>query len=260
VATTTSDVTGATTLYYTPDKSGALVTYNGTVWAQSTTPEISLVSPTLTNAKNYDVFVACSTSTSCALSLSSAWTNDTTRADALDTQDGVAVLSSDHTQLHVCTLRASATNTMEDSEAKRFLSNRYNRKMRALSHASGTNQWSGSGVADTWRQANADSANQVDLVTATADIEVRLAAYGTSSNNTNTQNVGVGISSTTVNSAQILNGTNGSVTGSSGQYRGYPGLGRYYFAWLEREHGGGTVTWYGNISGMQNGLIGEVHQ
>ena len=88
---TTSDVTGAGTLYYTPYTSGQIALYSGSAWVVYTFTERSL-SLTLTSGKNYDVFLYDNSGT-LTLELSAAWTNDTTRADALTTQDGVYVKS-----------------------------------------------------------------------------------------------------------------------------------------------------------------------
>lgn len=51
---TTSDVTAASTIYYTACK---ISLYNGTAWALFTSPELSLALGTLVNAQAYDVFV-----------------------------------------------------------------------------------------------------------------------------------------------------------------------------------------------------------
>jgi len=111
VPVSTSDRTAQGTLYYAIYKHNNIYTYSGSAWVAKTFSEISL-SLTITSGKNYDVFINSAATT---LSLSAAWTNDTTRADALGTQDGTTVLSSDHTLLWLGTIRASGTNTTADS-------------------------------------------------------------------------------------------------------------------------------------------------
>lgn len=55
------------------------------------------------------------------MALSSAWTDDTTRTDALTTQDGVLVKSSDKSRRYLGTFRTTSATTTEDSAANRFL-------------------------------------------------------------------------------------------------------------------------------------------
>jgi hypothetical protein len=136
VAVPITDQTAVGTLRYTPHVSGTVIYWTGSAWAQATISEISL-SLTLTIGKNYDVFVSCTDATTCALSGASAWTTDSTRADALGTQNGVPVLASDHTKLWVGMIRASGTNTTEDSVLNRFVWNTYNRVDRHLTKTDG---------------------------------------------------------------------------------------------------------------------------
>lgn len=112
-AVTTSDVTAAGTLYFTPFIHDKVALYDGTRWILYTFAEVSL-SLTLTSGKNYDVFLYDNSGT-LTLELSSAWTNDTTRANALTTQNGVRVKSGATTRRLVGTIRASAANQTSDS-------------------------------------------------------------------------------------------------------------------------------------------------
>lgn len=54
---TTADVTGATTVYFTPNKGSKVALYSGSVWALFTLTERSLALGTLVNAQAYDVFL-----------------------------------------------------------------------------------------------------------------------------------------------------------------------------------------------------------
>ena len=102
---TTADVTGAGTLYYTPYVNGQIALYDGSsTWTVYTFTERSLAL-TVTSGKNYDVF-AYNNSGTVTLELSAAWTNDTTRADALTTQNGVTVKSGATTRRWLGTIRA----------------------------------------------------------------------------------------------------------------------------------------------------------
>ena len=129
----TSTVSSAGTIYYTPYNGNLISLYNGTSWKTMSFSEISL-SLTLTSGKNYDVF-AYDNSGTVTLELSSAWTNDTTRTDALTLQDGVYVKSGATTRKYLGTLRASGTNVScfiyggiatGGTEAKLYLYNQYN--------------------------------------------------------------------------------------------------------------------------------------
>lgn len=135
VPVTISDVTAAGTLYYTPYLHNKIGIYDGTRWTQETCAEISL-SLTLTSAKQYDVFIYSNAGT-LTLELSAAWTDATTRVDALAMQDGIYVKSGAATRRWLGTIRASNTNTTEDSYAKRFVSNFYNRTMRPMFNCPG---------------------------------------------------------------------------------------------------------------------------
>lgn len=160
VPVSTSDRTSQGTLYLTPYKGNCISLYTGSVWETFFSAEVSLALSGLTSAKNYDVF-AYNNSGTLALELSAAWTNDTTRADALDRQDGVWVKSGAGTHRWVGTIRTTGTTTTEDSERRRFVYNAENRVPRvnavtyATSHGYNTN---------TTRQWNSVTTNQIEHV------------------------------------------------------------------------------------------------
>jgi hypothetical protein len=64
--------------------------------------------------------------------------------------------------------------------------------------------------------------------------------------------VGVGIDSTSVNSAQLVTELQASGTEGLAQarYKSWPGIGYHYAAWLEytRSASGGNATWYGDAA------------
>jgi hypothetical protein len=259
-AVTTSDVTAAGTLYFTPFNGGRVALYDGR-WMYREFAEISL-SLTLTDATNYDAFVYDNAGT-LALELSDAWTNATTRDDALTTQNGVYVKSGATTRRYVGTIRASAANQTEDSVSKRFVWNNYNRRPRQLVRAETGANWTYNST--TFRQANASSANAVYAVQGLAEDVVRLESFnnGTSPGGT-TGVVGIGIDSTTVNSASTYSGVSVVVANSESRccaiYNAVPSLGYHAYNWLEANGvGAGTVTWAGAASGaVSGGIQGEV--
>lgn len=89
---TTSDVSNATAIYFTPFHGNKISLYNGSVWQLLSFSEISLALGTISSGTNYDVF-AYNNSGTVALDSIVAWTNDTTRATALALQDGIYVKS-----------------------------------------------------------------------------------------------------------------------------------------------------------------------
>src|SRR3990172_12032733 len=134
VPVTSADVTAATTVYYTPYGCNQISLYSGSAWSTISFSEVSCALGTLTSAKNYDAFIYNNAGTA-TCELSAAWTNDSTRADALTTQDGVNVKSGATTRRYVGTSRTTSTTTTEDSGGgtttqvggKRFVWNQDNR-------------------------------------------------------------------------------------------------------------------------------------
>lgn len=152
---TTSDVTAATTLYYTPYYGRTAWLKIGSNWVQHDVPETSLVSPTLTINLPYDIYMYSNSGTPTLEAL--AWTNTTTRATAVayDSTTGLAIKSGDATRLYLGTIYATAANQMEDSAARRMLFNMYNRVPRKLFARDTTDSWTY--ATGTWRAARANT-------------------------------------------------------------------------------------------------------
>ena len=166
-AVTTSDVTSAGTIYFTPFEGNRVALYDGTRWKLYTFTERSL-SLTLTSGKNYDVFLYDNSGT-LTLELSSAWTDDTTRADALTTQDGIYVKSGATTRRHLGFLRASGSNTTESSLAKRFVVNRYNPVALPIranpGYSNGNTTTTYSTTSTTYTEANGGTNSKAEFLT-----------------------------------------------------------------------------------------------
>lgn len=170
VPVTVSDVTGTTNLYYTPYEHDMICLWDGTRWVWGTFTEKTLALGTLTNAKNYDVFGFLSAGVLTLEAL--AWTSDSARATAVTVQDGRLCKSGDKTRLYLGTFRTTATTTTEDSKAKRFLSNAYNRVARPVRRQD-TGSWTYN--SGTYRQANANTANRIEMVCGVSGILVDLS-------------------------------------------------------------------------------------
>ncbi len=253
VPVTTADVTAAGTLYYTPYVSNTVSLYNGTTWVRQAFTERSLAL-TLTSGKNYDVFIYDNSGT-LTLELSAAWTNDTTRADALALQDGVYVKSGSTGRLWLGTIRASGSNTTEDSYTKRFVWNAYNRVARALRRTDSTDSWTY--TTATIRQANAagvGTANQIEVVTGANEDAIDAQTYVMVYHSAGGIRVssGIGVDSTTAYATgQIglrINATT-NVLPIISRLNTYVGLGYHYLAWLEESAASGTTTWLGDGGG-----------
>jgi hypothetical protein len=282
VPVTTADVTGATTVYYTPHRHNRIALYDGTQWVWRTFSEMSQAtsdaskSPAaVANNSNYDVFVWLDGSTMRA-TRGPAWTSDTARGTGAGTTEleffegrwvnKIAITNGPAARsgLYVGTVRSDGSAQVNDSRAKRHLWNCYHRAPRPMSVVDTTDSWTY--TTATFQQANANAANQLDVVLGLAEDAVTVRAIGTASNGNNVRTaVGIGIDSTTVNSAQTFGGSapaaGASLSGlNMAIYEGVPGLGRRTLVWLEWSSAAGTTTWYGDAAGVgtQAGITGTV--
>lgn len=256
-AVTTADVTGATNIYFTPFGGNSIALYDGSAnWALFNFTELTLGVAATTNTM-YDVF-AYNNAGVVALE-ATAWTNDTTRATALTTQNGVLVKTGATTRRYLGSYRTTGSSGQtEDSFLKRYLWNYYNRVLRPLFVIDTTNTWTYSTAA--WRQTNNSTANQVDMVIGVSEDAVIATVKGKFQTSGATARIaysGVGIDSTTATSCQISESiaTNNAIIFSPtfAQYIGYISAGRHYLAWLEYGGGADTQTWHGD-NGTAAGL------
>lgn len=258
---TTSDVTGATNIYVAPFKGNRIALYDGSsIWNLRTFTEITIALGTLTSGLPYDVFVYDNAGTVTARS-PVAWTNGTTRATALTTQDGVLVKTGATTDRYLGTFYTTATTTTEDSLAKRFLWNYYNRVRRPMRVLEATNSWTYTTAA--FRSLNNSTTNRLETVIGWSEDAFKARVMVTSSPSAgNPYRVcGIGVGSTTVNSAQLLGGIiTGGKEPAHAFYEATPSVGYQYYQALEYSEASGTVTWYGDDGGsiISSGILGEV--
>jgi hypothetical protein len=274
VPVSTADRTAQGTLYFTPYLGNRISLYDGTRWRLYTFTEKS-IALTVTSGKNYDVFLYDNAGT-LTIELSAAWTTDTARADAMALQDGITCKSGALTRRLIGTIRASAANVTEDSKVKRFVWSYYNRVRREIGRYEAAASWTYN-VA-TIRQANANTANQVDIVVGEVDVMIDLSLQAkahcgdTSGDIANATDAGIGEDSTTAMSAScnaggtVLAGVYG--TGIAGGTYGplvsrlskMVPLGRHFYTWLEYVENAATATFYGTaMSGLRNpGLQGWI--
>lgn len=265
VPVTTSDVTAAETLYFTPYKGSCIALYDGTNWVRRTFTEVSIDVPDATNC--YDVF-AYDNSGTVTLELT-AWTNTTTRATALTTQDGVLVKTGALTRRYLGTFYCTTAGNgqIEDSAANRYLWNYYNRVRRTMARpiqGSLTYQY----TTATYRQANANTGNQLNFVIGVAEDMVSAYSVHSASSSgaedailfyqaigydaTNAAATGccpgVARSNSATTVVQLANAT----------YNGYPAVGAHYLSFLEQSTASGTTSWGGLVNDIGEGIYGEL--
>lgn len=263
---TTADVTAATTLYFTPYRGNAVMLYTGSKWVLHNLTELSIAVPA-TTVTMYDVFLDYNSGTP-QLALT-AWTDDTTRATALTTQDGVYVKNGDTEQRYIGNMRTTGSSGQtEDSLAKRFVWNYYNRVRRPMRVIDTTDSWEY--TTATFRQARGSTANQLDYIVGVQEDVVEAMVYSIASNSAAGTNirVGIGVDSTSDPTTAGLQLGGSSVTAVAGEgeevtsfYSGFPGIGRHYLARLEFSEAAGTTTWLGDFGaadGLQTGIQGSI--
>lgn len=263
VPVTTSDVTAATTIYLTPYRGNEIALYNGATWQLHTLAEISIAVPATTNTM-YDIFVYDSG----GLTLEAvAWTNDTTRATALTTQNGVLVKNGATGRRYVGSFRTTGVSGQtEDSFAKRFLWSYYNRVERPMRVLEATNTWTW--TTATYQQANASAANQLAFIIGVSEDAVEAVVQAMASNtsaNVSLQ-VAIGLDATNAFATGCTPGVvptaaTSVLFGLVSNYKGFPGIGYHYLAWIERSQATGTTTWYGDNNSptvIQSGIHGII--
>ena len=276
LAVTVADVTAATTIYFTPYKEGnRIALFDGSKWKVYAFTEVSLALGTLTDDLPYDVFLYDNAGT---LTLEfAAWTSATARhaagiyATLLPAQNGVKVKSTngtaiDNTRRYLGTFRTETTTTTEDSLAKRFVWNYYNRVPRPMRVLEATDTWAY--TTATLRQANGSTANQIAVVVGVAEVEIVVDVKASASSDAAARHLVVAIGH---------NSTSAAATGSvmpylesqvasrpiplSAHLRTYPAVGYSYFAWLEYSTAAGTTTWQGDAGAptiVQSGITGSI--
>lgn len=253
---TTSDVTAATTIYFTPYKGNRVSLYDGSAWQIHTFTELSLSLSGLAADSSYDIFLYNNSGTLTLTAL--AWTNRTTRATALALQNGVYCQTASLTRRYLGTFSTTGTiGQTEDSLLRRYLWNYYNRTPRALLVTESADSWTYS--TTSYRSLNNNTNNRVQFVIGVNEEMVTLRHYMT----TITQGVfpGIALDATNANNAQIrgLTAVAAVAQFSLSEYRNYPGIGYHYLQLTERGNGS-TATIYGDagLTDFQMGGIGEM--
>jgi hypothetical protein len=270
VPVTTADVTAATAIRIEPYEHNTIpILGSDGLWTPYTmdAASFSLSATYHLNGNNYDLYVEATTGTP-RLCTAPTWGADTTRADALSRTAGRSVNNATITlrfgtgagdtvsvpagqALYLGTFRCTANGQTEDSAAKRFVWNMYNRVPRVMRNTLETaNTWAYNGT--TVRYANNNSANQLDMVRGLDEDAVVATALARWTNDT-VGTIGytlIGLDSSTAAAAGCLMAYNSMAVANSSAvshatWTGLPGLGHRTVTWLERA-GGGTHVWAGD--------------
>jgi len=248
---TTSDVTGATTIYCTPYKGTKIGLYNGSAWAVYNSAEFNLALGTLTSGLPYDVFCYANAGVPTLELL--AWSSGTARATALAYQDGILCKTGALTRRYLGTFYTTSTTATEDSLRRRLLFNYYNRVIRPMARQETNATWTY--TTATVRQANAGATNQIEIMVGVSEdaVTAQLVQAVGSSGTTALFAGGLGLDVT--NSVNLGEGACGpspfntnQVVNFSSKYVGLPGLGYHFIAWLESSTAVNTTTWYGSFT------------
>lgn len=265
VPVTVTDNVSAGDLYFTPYRGNQIALNSGTGWVLRSFTEITLsLASGFSSGKPYDVFAYDNAGVVALEAL--AWTDDTTRATALTTQDGVYVKTGAVTRRYIGTFRTVTATTTEDSAAKRYVWNYYNRVPRVMRVTEATDTWTY--TTATIRQANGSTANQIGFMLGVSE-DVVSSQVLASARNTNVgvnMIVGIGLDSTVAFASGFVGGYTQSQAANQSlpiicTWTGYPGVGLHYLAWLEYSSVTGTTTWVGDNGGpniVQSGITGTV--
>lgn len=253
------NIAAATTLYWTPYKGVDVDIYSGSQWKRFQPGQLSITNSGLATVTLYDVFVDYNAGTP-QLSLV-AWASSTARFTPLAYQNGVLVLSGTPTSLYVGTIFTDLSSQFNDTIVTRYVWNNYNRIGKSLIRQETTASWNY--TTATYRQANASTANQVNYIIGLSEDPVSMKVNVTAANSVGAFGVGIGVNSTTVNSAvtSSIAGTSGNSQTVFSEYIGYPPIGSNLLAWLEISQAAGTTSWSGQTTnggvGIQSGMVGS---
>jgi len=255
-----TDQSNKTTIYCAPYKGNQIALYDGSgTWTTYTSAEFSLALGTLTASLPYDVFCYANGSTPTLEFL--AWTNGTTRATALTTQNEVLVKTGATTRRYLGTFYTTSTTQTQDTEAQRFLFNYYNRVARSLNKQETNSSWT-TNTASV-RQANANTANKVEVVIGYAEDVIDINIL-TSCTGSGYGFVGVGEDTITAFTTSGYYQGGGGASGSewfvfSAYLRKIPAVGYHYYAWNELTNTVNTTFWGGTgANNYRAGIFGEV--
>ncbi len=252
-----TDISDVGTIYLLPYISNEMSVYIDATqkWVTYRLSGATSISLPATTNTGYDIFAYANAGV-ITLELT-AWTNLTTRATALVTQDGVLCKTGALTRRYIGSVRTNDVTARTDDTAKeRYLWNYYNRLPRELLCIDNSTSWNY--TLTTIRQANGNAANQfsffVGLILDPVHVQVNGFYFNASSS---VSSVYIGLNSTTAPAANCV-WSPGRMPAGSGcpaiaSFGGYlAAVGSQSIMWLEASQANGTTTWQGtnpNVGG-----------
>lgn len=260
---TTSDVTGATALILEPHVGRGISLNDGFAWKRFEFDRQTIQLGTRTSGRPCDVFAKVSNGRFDYRLVE--WSSGTARATAIVRKDGVYVMDGDYRWKYLGTFCTTSTTATEDSKKSRLLINHYNRVQRKLRAHDGANNWTSTNNAyETWNGGTTLGTARVDALfpSPSGDNLASLVFNGVVSNSGAAFSaIGIGLDSTTVNSAtQISGAASTTLSGAYAAYREFASLGYHYFQMLQRPGSSGTTTFQGDggVDYLFSALEGEV--
>jgi hypothetical protein len=293
VPVTVSDITGVTTIYYTPAFGNNIPLYNGSSWVATTFTELSLALSANAahtgyhqSGNNFDLYVFSDAgtlrlgtnvtkwSTSTARGAGNAeveffqgrWVNKNTVSMRFGSAAGNTVSVPARTGLYVGSFRTnvSADGQAVDTNQRRHLYNAYNQTARVITNNLNGITWTYNTAA--FRVADNDTDHSVIVLAGLEGSHINLTFLGQAYNGVDgtvrSVQVGIGVNSTTVNSAQLFASAayqrQNEFCFPVAHYRGGVALGNQPFYALEYGPGAGTTTWAAFGTTGLAGLLGTV--
>jgi hypothetical protein len=258
----TSNVTAATTIYFTPYNGAKISLYENGVWVTRLFAEASLALTNFTASTNFDIFGYWSAG---ALVLEAvAWTNTTTRATAIVTQDGIWCKTGYLYKRYLGTIRTTSTTGQTEwspvaRPANMLIYNAPgNQIVTKVKVIDPTDAWA---TAADWHEMNGSTLNRINIVNGLTynESEIKSNVIAVSTSNSIGLS-GIGLDSN-VNIADLQAYFGGLTSMQAGcvetLVNGIP-LGFHYLQALEAASGA-TVNFYGTAATYRNaGLIGWV--
>ncbi len=261
VPITTTDVVSGSTLYYTPSAGAQITLWDGSAWRLISFEEKSLPVNTLAANTNVDIF-GYFNDTTLSLEYGSAWTSNTLRSEEISLFNGVMCKTTNPTRRYIGSIRTTASGFFEDSISKRFVWNAYNQVPRILQIFESTDSWTYNTAA--FRPSRGTTNNCFEYIAGDVATALRAQAFSLASCTAGLSYAasGIGIDSTTVNSAQTW-GANVTTVAFVliSTYKGYLSAGYHTITWLECGGGVATLSFYGDVGQptlYQFGMYGEI--
>lgn len=259
----TANETAKTTIYVTPYKGDHVSIYNTTQskWITQTFAEASVAVPATTN-QMYSIYITSASNSTITVSLS-AWTNDTTPGTAAyHVLNGRRTLATDDSKLFVGVFRTTGSSGQtENSDAKRYIWNEYNRVVCHEFAIDPSASWTGT-TSNTMVSMNSNTTEgqgRFGFVCGVIEDSINAKASETlAAGGATLHTLGLGLNSvTTATNKSVAMGSNSSsyLSANYAEMTAYPALGYNFVQLLDAVYsGGGGGTIYGTqaISGVAN--------